>query len=222
MTDVKINDWLGLIELEVPEVPVPLVQRALVDALQEFCKKSKIWRVDLDLISVTADLGLYTPATPAGTALAGIRRMLFDGNKVNGRGEEWLDDNLQTDWRDQTAITPENYYHPQPDQIRLVFAPNATATEVLYVRAYLKPSENAEEVPAFIHAEHEYRLAIEGGAKSLLYRMEGTPWANRKAAESWALVFQGGMEQARGEAELDHTEEIMTMMTSPFGGIPSS
>lgn len=221
MGTARIDLWLGRIELEVQEAPVPLVQQALMDALQMFCQGGKAWRQDLDLIDAVAGPNVYTPATPGGSRLAGIRRMLFNGNKVVGRGEEWLDDNLQTDWRSQTSTTPEYYYQPQRDQFALVFAPAAALTDGIYVRAYLKPSLDAEEVPDLLWEEVEYRQAIEAGAKATLFRMEGTAWENVKAAESWAEVFQAGMELARGHAERDNTEEIMTMMTSPFGGIPN-
>ena len=222
MTDVRISEWLGLIELEVPDVPEPLVNRALIDALQQFCQGAKVWRRDLDLFDTVASQGTYTPKTPDGSKLAGIRRLEHAGNKVWGHGEVWLDNNLAPGWRGETALVSEYYYQEEPGKLRLVFAPSTAVVDTLYIRAYLKPSMSAQEVPDFLFEEERFRVAIEAGAKGFLYRMLGTVWADAKASEAWGKIFLTGLEEARGEAERDHTEEVPLVTTAPFGGIPNA
>jgi hypothetical protein len=163
---------LSYVHDELPTVPRLTAERAVMDAVREFCSRSTVWREELAPIATQAGSTRYTAAMPAQAEFVALVSAKLDGKAVGAlvtRGE----------------------------QVDISRAPSAAGTLVLEVA--LRPERSAQEFPDFLAAR--YGVEIAAGAKRNLVTMRGQSWSAPDAAGGYNAVFIAGASQARREVE---------------------
>lgn len=157
----------------VPSCPEPVAELALKRATQRFCELSRAWRLDLDPVTLIADIDLYDLELPMATELVRIERAKLDGQPIRVAP---VDEECS-----------ERDYIRCPDGRQIVVAPMPAGTRSLVITASLKPGNAAQSVEDFIEARH--RELIARGAAGRLMQQPGKTYsdANRGLLEFTAF-----------------------------------
>lgn len=185
MTDLE--DFLPKVLPFAPGCPEPTAFEHIRNAAMEFCEETKLWRAE-DTFDVGDDPNVV--CTPQGAVIHQIERCDFDGKRLDPAGIGWLDEH-HPDWRsDEFKLEGRPQYFTQicPDTVRVV--PHQQGRLKVWLR--LKPSEDADQLPDFIAAQH--RNLIGWGALAGILMLPNQPFSDPNRA----TYFQGKFDQALG------------------------
>lgn len=143
--DAFFPDVLPYIEAGLPE---PMVERKLLRAVQEFCRRTRAWRVTLDPVRTTADL-VYDIEFPSPSELVRIEGAALAGQEI-------------AVWRQEARAPGQYVYTPDGKTIAFKRAPGPGADLVLDVT--LKPGERALGVEDFLFDRYVDSIALEAVA----------------------------------------------------------
>ena len=182
-----------------PGAPDPLLDQALLDSAQEFCRDTTIWRQQLDDITVRAGVGTYDLPLPAKT-----RSVLILSAKS---GSGWLrpmrtaslpDSNIG--WRESQANRALYFVSDDPSTITLVPVPSEREVRAItHLWVALAPANNATELPTILY--DDFLQAIAYGARMFLHRLpkrDQYDWVD----PSSALYYEELFRRAKGEAKI--------------------
>lgn len=184
MTDLE--EFLAKVLPFAPGCPVPTAYEHLRNAAMEFCEETKLWRFD-DSFDVGADPNVV--CTPQGSVIHQIERCDFNGKRLEPVGLGWLDEH-HPDWRsDEFRLDGVPRYFTQicPDTVRVV--PHQVGRVKLWLR--LKPSEDCDQLPDFIAAQH--RNLIGWGALAGILMLPGHPFSDPSRAQFFQAKFDQGL-----------------------------
>lgn len=164
-----------------PGVADPTMNAWIRQAARDFCERTRLWRYE-DELTVTANEA-EAITTPVGSVVHEIEEAYFDGQMLRRVSPAWLDEHEKL-WR-LGALTGSSSYVTQtePGSIRLV--PGAAGTVKLFV--WLKPSDDAEELPDFII--DKYREIIAHGALARILMIPNQSFSNPQMATYWQTRF---------------------------------
>lgn len=174
------------VQLEVPGCPQPVVNEAVLRACIEFCERTAIIE-EKTTVDIVVDTAEYTPSFASGMVAHRLVDVKRDGTPLRRSSTEKLD-SIQED----AVGEPSLYYLSGAGDI--VFAPIPDAVETLDVKAVVKPSHDATEVPDAL-ANH-WMLVIAAGAKALLFSQKNTAWYDPNEAAAKARDFSQGIDKA--------------------------
>ena len=202
----------SLYPLIVPEVlgcPTPTIDSAINRAAADFCRRSGVWRADLDPVVLVADQWRYTLTLPADAVLvsidaarAGLRLLgpVSDPHGVLPWGQEPGEPTRYALSADESAIL----VHPAP-----------VAAGSLSVSVVLAPTLGAATLPDLL--VNRYYEGVAEGAKAILRRMPGQPWTDVNAAQLAALTARQKADEARVEREWGAARSL-SVTPRAFGG----
>lgn len=164
-----------------PGAADPTMNTWIRQAARDFCERTRLWRYQ-DELTVTANESESIP-TPFGSVVHEIEEAYFDGQMLRRVSPAWLDEHEKL-WR-LAALTGKSRYITQtePGTIRLV--PGAAGTVKLFV--YLKPSDEATDLPDFII--DKYRELIAHGALARILMIPNQSFSNPQMATYWQQRF---------------------------------
>lgn len=173
--------FLPKVRTNATGVSDPVALDAIRDALDEFCRSTRLWRYE-DEFTIAAAQG-EALAPPYGAQVLDIERVNFNGRKLDPASTQWLDEHMES-WRDLTATECARYFtQTEPNTIRLV--PLAAGTVKVWMT--LTIGQDAEQVPDFI--ADQYREAIAHGALARLMMLPGKAYSNPNLAAVKAARF---------------------------------
>lgn len=187
----------GLVRLDVPGCPDPLITHALRMAAEEFYARTLIKRVELNPIATMADVAEYTLNVPAGYAVSKALHVWLDGAEITPIGMDDRDGICST-WRDETD-EPSYFYLPNTEQIGLFKTPDGNYTVVAEVA--LQIAHDATDIDDWVY--QQYREGIAHGAKARLMEQPGKPWSS-KAAVYHNGMFEKAIDKAMDKANRGH------------------
>jgi hypothetical protein len=180
---------------EVPHAPEPIVEKAILRSVQDFCQRTRRWVVDGTDISIVSGTSDYTLAASAQTdenAVALLFRII---------GIDKIED------EDDRAITEYTY---NDGVLTLNREPTTTATYT--VELQLKPLETATAI--YDPLWEDYTDGILAGAKYRLLRMRGVAWENQAGAKENQKLFDQQVHRCRtNKWNEDGTKELTRTLT---------
>lgn len=180
MTDLE--EFLPKVLPFAPGCPEPTALEHIRNAVIEFCEEAKLWRF-CDSFELGDDPNIV--CTPVGAVIHDIERCDFNGEKLEPRSLGWLDEKYP-DWRSDTKAEegqPTWFTQVYPNTIQVV--PHCAGRVKVWLR--LKPSEDAEQVPDFIAAQH--RNMIGWGALAGILMLPGQPFFDPNRAAYYQARF---------------------------------
>lgn len=192
--NVDLDYFLNKVLPFAPGCPEPTAFQHIVNAAQDFCEETKLWRME----GQEFELGEFPNvlAAPSDALVYDIERCDFNGRKLDPASIGWLDDRYPT-WRndgpDMWTGMPRYFTQTQPDTIRVTPAP-MTEEKIVKVWARLKPADDAESLPDFIAYKHSNTIAWGALAKILLLPKQDFTDPER------AMYFKGEFDTALGRA----------------------
>ena len=184
---------------EVPGCPDMTIERAVRDAVIEFCDTTLCYSVDQDPVSVYAGLSEVDLELPSGTRLVQVLRAKLGQNKLDRKSR---DDLFSTNvaWQTLTG-TPSVITYSSETAVRLVPIASAALTEQLYIRFAVTPTRASTAVADSIG--ERYFKEFTHGAKASLLQMPGQPWSNPQLSVAYRMQFERDMREAKLTASQD-------------------
>ncbi len=177
-----LDDFLQHINLYAPGCAAPTAYFGIRQAAIEFCERTRLWRFEDDF-PTTGDEAerLFSPA---GSVIHLIETAWFDDVRLEPKTTEWLDAHCRG-WRN-AALTGQAAYITQTEPNTLRVVPGQAGT--VKVAMFLKPSQDADDVPEFM--VDEYRAVIGNGALAYILAIPGQSFTNLELAASFGAAFQ--------------------------------
>jgi hypothetical protein len=184
---------------EVPGCPDITIERAIRDAVIEFCDSTLCYTVDQDPVSVYAGLSEVDLELPSGTRLVQFIRAQIGRDRLARKSR---DDLFATGaaWQTMTG-RPSAVTYASETSIRLVPIADTALTEQLYIRFAVAPTRSSTAVVDAIG--ERYFKEFTHGAKAMLLQMPGQPWSNPQLSVMYRMQFERGIREAKLTASQD-------------------
>lgn len=195
MNMVDLSLFLPHIKQYAPGVATPTAYFGLRQAGIDFCQRTKTWRYEDDF-DVTAD-DCEQITTPADSVLLDLELVLFEGNPLEPKTTAWLDDNVRG-WRtnESGAGLPQYVTQTEMNTIRLV--PGQDGHVNIY--AWLKPSQDADQLPEFLATQ--YRETIAHGALARILMMPNMPFSNPQLGAMFLGLFNDALDKFQNKGSM--------------------
>lgn len=166
---ISFDPFLPKILARVEGAARPAVNDAIRTAIQEFCRRTRLWRETDTFQTNATDDGIM--AAPYGTEIFEIENALFNERRLEPASISWLDD-MKTGWRDYGEGQPCWITQVEPDTVRLV--PKQAGT--LDLALIIMPSDTGTQFPDWMG--DKYRNIIADGALAELYALPNQPFTS--------------------------------------------
>jgi len=169
-----------------PGVADPTLYFGIRQAAIEFCERTRLWRY-ADDFTITEDDAEGISA-PYGAEIHEIEAVFFNGQELDAKSITWLDEHLRG-WRGgQSSGVPKYFTQTEPDTIRI--APFEAGALGLHV--WLKPAQDAEDVPDWM--VDQYRETIAHGALARILLIPNQSFTNPELGAAFGSVFQSKLD----------------------------
>lgn len=185
MTD--LDAFLPSIRPYAPGVSDLTAYFGIRQAAIEFCERTKSWRFD-DEFDVSSDECESLMSLP-GSVIHLIEGVWFEGNKLEPITPEYLDERFPG-WRAGRDVSGVPRYVTQIEQNTITLVPRTAGRVKLSL--FLKPSEDADELPSYLAAQH--RQTIAHGALSHILMIPNQSFTNPELAASFGMSFQAKLD----------------------------
>lgn len=179
-----LDAFIPNIRMYAPGVSDPAAYFAIRQAAIEFCERTRAWRYD-DELSVTAEQ-VDGITAPNNSVIHDIDGVWFDGTKLTPKTPGQLDV-LVPAWRSgatKAETKPKYVTQTELNTIRLVPFTAGTVKFTLF----LKPSQDATEVPDFL--VDQQRETIAWGALARILLIPNQSFTNPELGAAFGQVFQ--------------------------------
>lgn len=177
-----LDEFLPNIRPFAPGVPDLVAYEYIRQAAIEFCEKTRLWRYD-DVFTLSAE-NPEAVIAPSGAVIHEIERIDFNDQQLTKATPAQLDEWLPL-WRAGTLDgNPQYFTQTEPNTVALV----PLGDGELKVWVWLKPAQDAEEVPDFM--VDQYRQIIADGALTRILMIPGQSFTNAEMAMAFSAAFQ--------------------------------
>lgn len=172
------------------------VERELLDAAYDFCRRTGIWQQELDPVTPKDGWAEYEFVVPF---RARAEKVLW-GYHGTSRMAAWTESDVRAanHRAEDNTGDPRHYAMMRGGRNKFVVHPipaNADKDFVFY--ALLVPTRDAEEIPDFL--ADEWQDALVAGAVARLFKADAA-WANPGASQEYRRDFQREIARAKREA----------------------
>lgn len=172
---------ITLVQQHAPGCSIPTAITNIRLAAIDLCEKSRLWRWDDDFEVVANDTeGI---STPYGSVLHELELVQFNGNDLIPTSTTWLDDNMRGWRRGLLTGTPQFVTQTEMNTIRLVPGEDGHVD----VFAWLKPTQDADELPDFLI--DNYAEVVAHGALARILLIKGQPFTDQTLAQGFGALF---------------------------------
>lgn len=169
-----------------PGCAAPTAYFGIRQAAIDFCERTRLWRYADDFdITGTEDECI---TTPYGSVVHEIELVQWNGIDLEPKPLSWLDTHRHG-WRTDTSSgQPAFVTQTAPDTLRIVPGQAGHLT----LNLWLKPSDDATELPDFMIDSHRKTLAA--GALAYILAMPNQPFSSDARANAFGAVFNDKLE----------------------------
>lgn len=201
--NTDIDDFVRLVHADCPGGLDTLKQRAVIQAMIEFFKKTYAWR---EFVEQSAYVDYFNPEFDVST----VMRTVVPGAAVMSVNDVWLSsdtqrlkklaraemDKNQPDWRKDTADKPRGYFFGPGKRLRVYPVPKKDAGFIdLDIEFVLLPTMDMTRFPDFVY--EMYGETIAAGAAQRLKSQPYMPWTDPQQAQFFFKKFDAGVREAR-------------------------
>lgn len=187
-----LEDWLPQILPRANHCPEPIALDAIRSAAITFCERTRLWRAE-DRFKVSRHSCDEIICVPYGAALHQIESARFDGRPLEAVSLSELDAS-DPDWRTRTGSGATYITQERPNTLRLVPAANGE----LALSLFLRPSEDADELPAFLY--ELYARVLADGALEEILTIPGQPFTSADLAHYHGTRFERALDRLSSQS----------------------
>ena len=202
-----------LVITQIPAANDLLIDRVVIEAARELCKKARVLRRNVTA-TVTAETLNVTLTPPADTELVDVVNAVLDDNRLTKKTTAQLDA-MNAKWRTQSGGS--DYITLSDDLNDVLIAPlsGTTYTNGLVVRGAWRPVLGATTLDDRLVSEHS--KCIVAGALGLLYGIPSQPWSSGGLASYYQTNFNDMVEEARQSAGDSEMQGVVRKVA--YGGL---
>ena len=190
----NISTWREYVSPNAEGAGDTAIDKYVVLTLREFCDKTRIWKDVLTAINIVSGTAGYA-LTHATADICEVTHARVNGDDITATNEEYLDE-LDPEWRDETAAYPDHYYvKPDSKYIYLVYTPSLSITSGLLVYVTLKPTIAGTSTQDFLF--NEWQEVITAGALSKILRRSGNRKETIPMADYFDRQYRAGIDRAK-------------------------
>ena len=224
---VAIETMLPELRVELPGIPVPILNAAMYRVIRQFFWESEVWKYTYDngLDWTLNQLTLETPVAgtdiPAKCVVKRVDEIFYDSD-----GTEWDQqipfktrdelDRANPDWYTEVGSTPTAWTHGNDGAALVVPQVAATVTTAFLIRAVIAPVFTAisDTLPDFLY--YEFEETIKAGILAQLMKQPDKDWTDIQMAQFYGQAHTAGVQKAksRGQADFGQPKDAMA-----YGGI---
>lgn len=183
---IELDVFLSKIMPYVPGCPEPSAFAGIIKASQEFCERTRLWR-DEDTFTLTPT-SCNVVCAPEGADLFEIENALLDGVRLEPISLSDLDHKYPR-WRE--LDTGQGQWITQIEHGSVLVVPKCTGT--LKLSTFLRPSEDADQLPDFL--SKLYRQCIADGALAEILMLPGQPFTDPSRAQFYSMRFEAKLSE---------------------------
>lgn len=181
----SIKTLCEYVHAEIPSCPSILIEQKLQQAVQEFCRSSLAWQLDLDPVRLTDGKDRYQIRIPRSDVVFEKVILLSQSPERDNR-------------KRSCVITPETgYTMPEKCTICLSRTPHNPDLGFLFFRVAVKPAMKSDFFDDTLF--EDWYTHIVQGAKSYLMKIPRKSWTNPGQAQDYRREFWEGIEMAEAE-----------------------
>jgi hypothetical protein len=224
---IAISTMLPELRVELPGIPVPILNAALYRVIRTFFWKSEVWKytydngLDWTLNQLAAESPVAGTDIPAKCVVKRVDTVMYDAggtewdNEIPFKTRDELD-RANPDWYTEVGSTPLAWTHGNDGAALIIPQVAATVTTALLIRAVIAPIFTlvADTLPDFLY--YEFEETIKAGVLAQLMKQPGKDWSNMQSAQFYGSAFAAGLLEAtsRGQADFGQPKDTMA-----YGGI---
>jgi len=191
---VNLEDFSPYVSELVPECPGFIIEKAVLDAVIEFCQKSYRLNYECDPIDLDEGESLCQVSATGGNSVVGFFDVRYDGDVLDCLSVKEMAGRYGNKWKTRTGY-PVAYLQENTDTIRIYPIPDKDYPESITARVAMSPSRKATRVDnLFIDF---YLEAIKHGAAFRLLMQEGKTWYNPALSDRLRNPFYDALYSAR-------------------------
>lgn len=224
---VAISTLLPEIRVELPGVPVPILNAALYRVIRQFFWESEVWKYTydngVDWIANTRAITAPVAGTdiPSKCVVKRVDTVFYDAD-----GTSWDDeipfktrdelDRSNPDWYTETGSSPSAWTHGNNGSAIIIPQTTSTVTDGLLVRAVVAPvfTVTTDTLPDFLY--YEYEEILKAGVLAQLMKQPHKDWSNPEMAAFYMTGYMAGVNKAKSRAQADFGQPKDVMS---YGGI---
>lgn len=194
----RFEDLLKDISAEVPGCPEPVMDRELHDAAYDFCRRTGIWREELEPVTPKANVAVYEFVAPFEARVEKVEWGYYGTTQMHFRKESQI--RAANHRAEDDTGEPRNFALVRGDRNQFVVNPIPGSSEtgkdfVFY--ALLLPTRASTEAPDWLF--DEWQDALVHGALERLMRQRAE-WGEPQAAQMHGQLFRQEIARAKREA----------------------
>lgn len=178
---MKYSDFLLYVIPEVPGCPDFVAERAIRDAVIDFCIKTDVYLYGPEPLPVVTGVNEYDLDVPAGTEPNHIITIHREGRPLTKL--TYHDAIMRVASGSRSAPS----YYSQKDNTSIYIGPTPEENETLQILLSVKPTASSTSIPDTIGLEN--REAISAGTLYRLQMMAGQPWTNGGGAQTNKMLY---------------------------------
>jgi hypothetical protein len=203
---MKLNDFPELIAPEVIGCPTMTIDRAVVDATRDFCRRTDVWRVtDTQDLKIGVSEYELAGVLPSAVDVSRILSVRTDGEYLRNIGAHLHHNPFSESWGKTHGTYSFVFNADLRNMVRLSAVPEVAVPSGLIVEASLVPqkgvSNNAID-PAVLDRWYE---PIVMKAKQLLYMQPGVTWSNPDLSAYYFTMYNKSTAQAQTEGRKEYS-----------------
>jgi hypothetical protein len=199
MAMVKWSAFYPYVAPDVYECPELTMEIAVRDSAIEFCRRTFVWKEQLDTIMSIKGIATYDIEIPNGTVCENVIDVIHSGKRLAPVKFEDLPTN-----RDTSRAKPLAYSLIFGDQLRLYPTPDENGK--LDITVSLTPSSTATSIDSSLF--ERYKEIIAHGAKHRLMTVPSKSWSNPALAQYHMTQFMRGVGEARIRTDNDQSHVV--------------
>lgn len=182
-----IDSFLDDVMLDVPGALLPVARRAVLRTVQEFFRRTKIWKQD---VTLTMSAGVTDYSLSSDAAIVPVE--VIDSGRIKvSLTDEDMTDRYGPDWRQETGPVLA-ILQTSPEKVRVY--PTPAATETLTLSVAVTAGDSATAIPdAFAD---RYREGITAGAIARLMLSPKKPYSDDAHGQIQSARFEQTVGQA--------------------------
>jgi len=222
-----IETMLPEVRVELPGIPVPILNAALYRVIRQFFWESEAWKYTYDNGLDWTLNTLALPSPVAGTDIPAkciVKRV--DTVQYNSDGSGWDQDipfktrdeldRLNRDWYTETGSSPSYWTHGNDGAALVTPQTTATVTTAFLIRSVIAPVFTAisDTLPDFLY--YEFEETIKAGILAQCMKMPDKDWSDPQMAQFYGTAYSAGLNKAKSRAQADFGQPKDSMA---YGGI---
>jgi hypothetical protein len=204
---MKIESFHKFIAPEVLGCPTLVIDRAVVDATRDFCRRTDAWRVT-STASLIVGKEKYEVQVPDKADVCKILSVKAEGCYLRSAGEMQYHNPFSESWGGSASGYRFSHTTDYPNTVELLEAPEFKVSKGIEIIASVMPQYDSEEIDDALF--NKWYETIVCKVKHILFLQPSTSWANPELAAYHFQLYS----KAIAEAEAQGRKEYMSMDSS--------